>query len=521
LDSGVAIISAGGKVSSSQVFIGGLNPLPMEVRVTGAGSTLTATTSLSVGDSDFMSISQGGRVDGGSVATILPSGRVAIGVGGEPGTLETGSLVLNGALTFNHTGTTTLAPPLSGTGEVIKNGLGASTIVNASGFTGKMTVNTGELILKNSLGAAEFNANSGGTLRFDAATVNPGEKAIRANAGGVVEFTNSSVNGGFLRGPGTHLLKEGPANSFRGVTTYNSTNIVQNGTATFTNFTNGGSLVNNANSTLELDGAVNASSGVITVNHSLLTRDFTNNGVLNVRGGATHDNVTTMVAGGGSRTTIDAGGMVFVSDDASLELNGGLLVNRGTINGTVNVNFGSLATGDGVFSGAVNVNQGGRFSPGNSPGSATVGALTLNAGGSFAFEINDAAGAPGTGFDFIRDLGALNIAAGSTQNARFAIEVVSLDGTNNPGLALNFDPSQASSFRMISAEGGIQGFDPALFFVDTSGFRNDLAGGTFSVVEAGNDLLLTFSPVPEPSTTALLLASSSLFLRRRRSTPRS
>ena len=464
-----------------------------------------------------MSINQGGRVEGRGVATIGAGARVAMGNGGEPGILEAERLVVNGTLAFNHSGATTLAPDLFGSGNVTKEGPGATTIRSATGFTGTMSVESGELILTGNLGAGTYIGNSSGTLRIDAATLNLGAAAIRANAGAVIGFTNSTVIGGFLRGPGTHLLNEGPTNTFRGVTTFNSTNIVQNGTAVFTDFTNGGSLVNNANSTLELDGAVNASSGVLTVNHSILTRDFTNNGVFTVKAGAIHDNVTTMVAGGGSRTTVDAGGVVFISDEMTLEVNGGLLVNRGTINGTVNVNFGSLATGDGVFSGAVNVNQGGRFSPGNSPGSATVGALTLNAGGSFAFEINDADGAPGTGFDLIRDIGALIIGAGSTQNARFTIEVVSLDAANDPGLALNFDPSQPSSFTMISAEGGIQGFDPALFFVDTSGFQNDLTGGSFSVVEAGNDLLLTFSPVPEPSTTVLLLAASSLALRRRRS----
>ena len=41
----------------------------------------------------------------------------------------------------------------------------------------------------------------------------------------------------------------------------------------------------------------------------------------------------------------------------------------------------------------------------------------------------------------------------------------------------------------------------------TDGFANDLAGGSFSVVQSGNSLNLVFSPVPEPSVLVLGLAA--------------
>jgi hypothetical protein len=74
------------------------------------------------------------------------------------------------------------------------------------------------------------------------------------------------------------------------------------------------------------------------------------------------------------------------------------LVNNGTIAGTTNVNFGSLAKGSGVY-GAVNVTDGGKFSPGNSPGAVTTGSTTWNSGGTYTVEIADALAGPGIGWD--------------------------------------------------------------------------------------------------------------------------
>ena len=50
----------------------------------------------------------------------------------------------------------------------------------------------------------------------------------------------------------------------------------------------------------------------------------------------------------------------------------------------------------------------------------------------------------------------------------------------------------------------ITGFDPGAFTIDLSGFPNDLGGGGFFLTQGGNDLALNFTPVPEPSTYALM-----------------
>ena len=91
---------------------------------------------------------------------------------------------------------------------MLKDGSGASTITSATNFKGNFTVQQGQLTLKNTLGAADYNAFFGGTLRFDAATVHLGDSSIRPN-GGPVEYANTTVDGGFLRGPGSHTLVAG------------------------------------------------------------------------------------------------------------------------------------------------------------------------------------------------------------------------------------------------------------------------------------------------------------------------
>ena len=47
----------------------------------------------------------------------------------------------------------------------------------------------------------------------------------------------------------------------------------------------------------------------------------------------------------------------------------------------------------------------------------------------------------------------------------------------------------------------------------TDGFANDLAGGSFAVLQSGSSLNLVFSPVPEPSAALLVLTTGLAALR--------
>ncbi len=444
-----------------------------------------------------ITVSDGGTLTDsfGSGIIIRQNGELRIGSGGNVGVVNsTVPVQLGGALRFDHGGSYAFDQIVHGTGQIV-NDAGTTSLSSTSidAFQGSLVSNGGVLIL-------------GGSAPLS---------SIRANDSGTVRYEGFAMNGGFLRGNGTHELASGFSNSFSGTTTFASTRIEQYGTATLTNFFNGGTLT--SNNQLTLDGLVNTSSGVIHVNDHTDASDFSTNGVLNVNaGGSIQNSAGSLVAGGGSRTFINAGGQVQLLNNTEFELNGGLLVNNGTIDGTLNVNYGSLAKGAGTF-GTVNVTDGGTFSPGNSPDSVTVDSLILDEGSELVFEIRDMEGLAGIGFDQILATDSICLDGGMTANSRLTISIVSLDANNDPGLAANFDPGGRYLFDFLTAANGIVGFSADTIRLDTSLFLNDPNTRRFQVSTNGSDLSLNYSAVPEPTgCSLLLLAGLASAMRRRR-----
>ena len=429
-------------------------------------------------------------------------------LGGNGGTLALGG----GTLTVAQAVAGSFAGALIGPGALVKTGLADLTLSKTSGFGGSFAANGGRLILQGPINASGLSANAGGSLRLDGGQVALNNGNLLAAKDGGVEYQDASVSNGYLRGAGTHTVLAGSSGSvFTAVITYNSTTLLQAGAASFNNFSNGGKLVNNAQASI--NGGTNTSSGVIEVNSGLGTVDFSSDGVLRINsGGSLSNSQSNLVLGGGSRSTVFAGGSLSTEAGTAIELNGALLVNNGLMAGATHVNFGSTLRGSGVF-GAVSVSEGGVFSPGNSPGLATVNGFTLGAGGSYRFELSDGLGAPGVGRDFVNNLGALSLQAGTTPATRFNLQLATLTAANTAGLALNFDASANHDFVLIHSALGITGFDAQAISIDSSAFLNAAAGASFGVFAQGNDLVLRYvagaqfaPPVPEPGTTALWLA---------------
>src|SRR5208282_3633300 len=263
-----------------------------------------------------------------------------------------------------------LSGAISGPGGLSLSNAGTLILSGSNTYSGGTMVSGGTLVVQGANASSSFTASDGGTLQFSGASVSLGSASVRAASGGNVQYQNATITGGFLRGPGTHTTLPGSSNSFTAVTTYASTNFLQNGSDIFTGFTNGGQVTNNA--PLTWDGGENNIGGSLTVNNIVSTDDFVNAGTITITsGGVFNNHLSDMTSGGGGQITVNYGGTLNADSRAegvALDLQDSLLVNNGIVTGTTNVNYGATVQGSGQF-GPINVFDGGTLdiSPSASP----------------------------------------------------------------------------------------------------------------------------------------------------------
>ncbi len=181
----------------------------------GAGTTITSTTTsmglrigglASPGGRGTVIISDGAKIALAGPATIHTDGLLQIGEGAVAGVLEATSLVVNGELRLNHTGTLTIDAPLSGTGTINKYGTGTSTFTGVSTFTGATHIYGGKLVIGNptagSLASSPVFVENGGTLggigTIGATTVRAGGIHAPGNSIGTVTINGNYANAGTL-----------------------------------------------------------------------------------------------------------------------------------------------------------------------------------------------------------------------------------------------------------------------------------------------------------------------------------
>lgn len=210
-------------------------------------------------------------------------------------------------------------------------------------------------------------------------------------------------------------------------------------------------------------------------------------------------------------TAISGGTLVAGATNAlgtgPVTLSGGRLVAAPgiTLNNPFSFSAGGTLGGSGTLGAPITVGSGGHLAPGNSPGIMTFTAgLTLASGGYLDFEVQSANGAPGTGYDLLSISGApLDISA--TPGSPFTLKIISLNASSAPGDVADFSSASEYSWIIASSAAGITGFSADNFYIDSTLFTNDLGSRGFMLSLSGNDLVLSFTTVPEPETYALLL----------------
>ncbi|HUR52536.1 MAG TPA: hypothetical protein VMZ71_00255 [Gemmataceae bacterium] len=403
---------------------------------------------------------------------------------------------------------------------------------------GSFELNSADATLSHTAG--DFSVTTGtltsGVYSVNGGTVNGG---AWSSGVGAMRFSSNTANTIANATLGAGVLDLAPANSYAKFT----------GTTNFG--TNAAGTTVGTNSVLALDqatmprGTITLAGGAVAVegNRSAMI-DF--NTLIRVAGaGATGSvgrwsavsgtgNLTNQgvleATGANSVMTINPTGTftnsgIIRTTDPTARVNiqpGGAFTNNGTVNAYGTVTGGVTHTGgtfklNGTITGQL-VASGGSIGSGPiGPGLLTVGSASFRPGAAYAWQVKDwSAGAvAGVGFDRITSAGSLDLSQLSGAG-KFSIAIVGLTAANVVGAVPGFDASVARSWVIADFTNPLTGNPNDLFQIDASQFTasNNLNGGAFSLgLTPTGDVVLTFTPVPEPSLV-LALAALGLGIRR-------
>ncbi|MDM0010534.1 autotransporter-associated beta strand repeat-containing protein [Variovorax sp. J22G73] len=458
---------------------GGLAKEDAGTLVLGAANTYSGGTSVTGG---VLQIAADSNLGGASGTLLLDGGTLR--VTGE--TASARSITLGkagGGFDIDAARTVALTGTLSGSGSLRKAGAGTLQLGAANSYAGGTEVAAGSLeaMVSGALGAGPVSVADNASLAFaDAAdagklsinvaargsapTDNGGFVAFRdassagsanvtTNDGATVEFRDKSSAGNTVidnRGGLTNFLFDASAGQAQ-ITNHakgqiNLMNDASAGQARFVNESGGlidfydrasadqATVVNNAGARLRIVdlGTAGLSIGSLEGAGDVLLGAK----ALTLGGLGNNDTLSGSIGGaGGSIVKVGAGKLTLTGASS---YTGGTTVNAGTLSvnnisgsatgsGAVLVQSGATLAGSGTVSGAVTIAKGGVLAAGNSPGTLTLGALTLAAGAALNYELGQA-GVPGGALNDLIDV-AGNLQLDGTLNV-----AQSAGGSFGPGL---------------------------------------------------------------------------------------
>ena len=388
--------------------------------------------------------------------------------------------------------------------------------------TANMTLTSGRGIQVGSTAGTSISAKSGTTLTYNGVIADKsgatGAWAKQGGGtfalGGVSTYTGATaINNGILQlTTGNDRLPTGTVVSIGQAASTNLGTFDLNGqnqqiaglnSVTGTGATGNNTVTSSAASTLTIGGSGTYSYGSSSAN---------NTGLIT---GA----ISLVKSGNGTQTL---GGANSYTGNTTINA-GTLIINGSTAAGSaVAVNNGGTLGGNGTVNGSVTVASGGTLAPGNSPGLQTLGATTLNGGGNYNWQIVNATGSAGSGYDSITLTPGSALTLNNTSGNKYNINLWSLSSTGPDvnGDATNFNNATNFTWTLFATDQTITGFSADKFAINvgiangTNGFSNALAGGTFSVglADSNTDLVLNFTAVPEAKTWVLIGIGSAFML---------
>jgi autotransporter-associated beta strand protein len=563
-DSGTLTISGDINGGANVLYVGGASNTVVSGRVTnsagatqdgtttsvykdGAGTltlsganTYTGDTRISAGN---IAVGAGGNLGSGSDVFITTNGTLSVNADASVATIQewasgnggTASIGSGATLTVNGNATNFYMNSMSGAGGLTKSGTGTMNLYGTQGYTGTTTVSGGKL----SSGVAMASTNvtvSGGTYETTADNVMADTAALTVNSGDlsiggsdtVASLAGSGGNVGIASGK-TLTVNETGANSYSGAITNaggltkigaGTTTLSGANTYTGTTTIGGGTLALSGGSAIANAGVVtlsNVSGAALAVNASETIGSLRGGGATGGNVSVATDQILTVaetgsqtysgaISGAGGFTKSGAGTTTL---SANSSYSGATTVSAGTLayNGNnsstaVGINSGGTLSGSGSL-GAVTVNSGGVIAPGNSPGTLSVSSLTLNGGGSYNWEVTNATGVAGTGWDVINvGSGSGAITLNATSGSQFTINIIGTSPTN-------FTASTSYSWDIIDAGSWSSGFASNAFAINTSSFSASGSIGTFTLEDSSGNLRLVYTAPVSDYTVSVTSGSAN------------